>query len=49
MKGFSVADTRFLVKAGAGPSHNNGDGEDAIQMAEPLRKRSVLKLLSSHA
>ena len=47
MKGFSVADTRLPVESGADPNRRNGDGETAIELAQRLRKRAVLKLLNA--
>ena len=47
LKGFSVADTDRLLRAGANPARLNGDGEDAIALAERLRRRGVLKLLNA--
>ena len=46
-KGFTVADTDRLLQAGANPARRNGDGEDAIALAERLRRRGVLKLLNA--
>ena len=49
LKGFTIADTEFLLRSGANPRLKNRDGEDAVQVAERLRKRGVLKLLAELA
>ncbi len=44
-KGFTVADTEFLINEGANPTRPNAEGADAYTLAERLRRRGILRML----